>query len=213
MPITTVEYAAFQQAYDFFNRELFADSLPPILVTLQRKSSAFGYFSPDRFNSRQRTESAHEIALNPDHFGRTDQEILSTLVHEMAHTWQQEHGTPGRGRYHNQEWAAKMIALGLHPSDTGQPGGKTTGDRVSHYIVDGGPYAVAVAKLLGTGFVLNWKSTEPIPAQRVAKAASKTKYSCPDCGLNAWAKPDQQLICGECYDGGDGEIRHLEQLD
>ena len=30
------------------------------------------------------------------------------------------------------------------------------------------------------------------------KAASKTKYTCPDCGVNAWAKPLVALICGDC---------------
>ena len=50
--------------------------------------------------------------MNPKYFGKTDVWILSVLVHEMAHVWQQEHGKPGRGRYHNKEWAAKMLALG-----------------------------------------------------------------------------------------------------
>jgi transcription elongation factor Elf1 len=35
-------------------------------------------------------------------------------------------------------------------------------------------------------------------ASRRRKAASKTKYTCPVCGLNAWAKPDAHLICGDC---------------
>jgi len=26
----------------------------------------------------------------------------------------------------------------------------------------------------------------------------KTNYTCLQCGLNAWAKPDVHLICGEC---------------
>lgn len=30
------------------------------------------------------------------------------------------------------------------------------------------------------------------------KAASKTRYTCPGCGLNAWGKPGIYLICGEC---------------
>ena len=33
---------------------------------------------------------------------------------------------------------------------------------------------------------------------RKTKSASKTRYSCPTCGLNAWAKPDVSLICGDC---------------
>jgi transcription elongation factor Elf1 len=43
-------------------------------------------------------------------------------------------------------------------------------------------------------------------AQAKAKNASKTKFTCPDCGQNAWAKPNALLICGSCYEGGDGDI-------
>jgi hypothetical protein len=40
--------------------------------------------------------------LNPDHFGRTDELILSTLVHEMAHVWQKTHGKMPRRDNHNR---------------------------------------------------------------------------------------------------------------
>jgi hypothetical protein len=33
---------------------------------------------------------------------------------------------------------------------------------------------------------------------RRRKAASKTKSTCPACGLNAWAKPEVNLVCGDC---------------
>jgi len=39
-----------------------------------------------------------------------------------------------------------------------------------------------------------------------AKKSSKTKFTCPDCGQNAWAKPGALLICGECFDEGEGDI-------
>jgi hypothetical protein len=32
-----------------------------------------------------------------------------------------------------------MKEIGLHPSATGEPGGKETGKHMSHYIVSGGP--------------------------------------------------------------------------
>ena len=140
--ITPAQYRAFQEAYDFFNAELFPGSLHHVLVTLQRHAKAQGYFSPDRFTARTEKAAAHELAMNPDSFtGRTDEEILSTLAHEMAHVWQQSHGTPPRRSYHDQQWAAKMKEIGLRPSDTGQVGGKETGQSVSHYIIPGGAYA------------------------------------------------------------------------
>jgi hypothetical protein len=205
--ITLKEYQGFQRAYDFFNRELFTRSLPQVLVTLQRHANTRGYFSPERFNGRIERQTVHELALNPDNFtGRTDAMILSTLVHEMAHVWQQTYGEPSRRGYHNRQWADKMRGIGLQPTSTGEPGGMETGQSMTHYILPEGRYAKAYAKLAAAGFQLYWQS---IPAVGSAKKSSKTKFTCPDCGQNAWAKPGALLICGECYDEGEGDISFM----
>ena len=207
--ITPAQYRAFQEAYDFFNAELFSGSLPHVLVTLQRHAKARGYFAPERFTGRIEETAVHELAMNPDSFtGRTDEAILSTLAHEMAHVWQQSHGTPPRRSYHDRQWAAKMKEIGLQPSTTAAPGGKETGQSVTHYILPGGPYAKAYARLKATGFQLHWQSA-PQGGQAKAKKASKTKYTCPECGQNAWAKPGTLLICGDCYDDGEGDTCFL----
>ena len=41
-PITSAEYGAFQDAYDYLNAVLFGSSLPYVLVTLQRHAKARG---------------------------------------------------------------------------------------------------------------------------------------------------------------------------
>jgi len=139
-----------------------------------------------------------EIALNPDTFeNRSDTEILSTLVHEMTHLWQSHYGKKvSRKSYHNAEWAGKMELIGLMPSDTGKPGGKRTGQRMTHYIIEAGPFQVEVEKLIKSGFKLTWQCKSTEAKQKQPK--SKIKYSCPECGQNAWAKPDAKLMCGQC---------------
>src|SRR5262245_63175915 len=82
------------------------------------------------------------------------------------------------------QWGAKMMEIGLHPSSTGEPGGKETGATVSHYIIDGGPFAQAFARLKVTGFELRWQSRAD-DRERQKKAANKTKYKCTTCGKNA----------------------------
>jgi predicted SprT family Zn-dependent metalloprotease len=207
--LTLQEYQGFQKAYDFFNRELFADSLPQVLVTLQRHANTRGYFSPQRFKGRVEKASVHELALNPDTFtGRTDEMILSTLVHEMCHVWQETYGNPSRRGYHNREWAGKMREVGLQPTTTGEPGGRETGQAVTHYILPDGKYTQAFVKLADTGFQLRWQSL-PFGKQGRAKKSSKTKFSCPECGQNAWAKPSAALICGECFSNREGEARYV----
>jgi predicted SprT family Zn-dependent metalloprotease len=57
-----------------------------------------------------------EIALNPAYFAeRTTKEILSTLVHEMVHVWQQHQGAPSRTGYHNAEWPRRWKNSGSSP--------------------------------------------------------------------------------------------------
>lgn len=191
------EYLTLQDAYDYYNVHLFGGSLPQCLITYQRHRKARGYFSGDRFALRNDDEqTTDEIALNPAAFGRSDEGILSTLVHEMCHLWQHHSGKPSRNAYHNKEWGRKMIEVGLIPSATGQPGGKQTGQSVSHYIVPGGPFETTTRELLATGITLRWRSKEREGGDVVSK--NKVKYTCPACGLNAWAKPDVHIVCGEC---------------
>jgi hypothetical protein len=160
--LTLKEYQGFQRAYDFFNRELVAGSLPQVLVTLQRHANTRGYFAPLRFKGRIDKQSVHELALNPDNFtGRSDELILSTLTHEMCHVWQETYGEPSRRGYHNRQWARKMREVGLQPTSTGEPGGMETGQAVTHFILPEGRYARAYAQLSDSGYQLHWQS---IPA-------------------------------------------------
>lgn len=197
---TTTTYTSLTEAFDFFNAELFAGELPHCLITMQRKSKAYGYFAGNRFASVSNlNQVTDEIALNPTPFrDRSTEEILSTLVHEMAHLWQHHHGKTSRNGYHNAQWAAKMTAIGLVPSSTGAPGGKETGQKVSHYIAAGGPFQAAFRKLEARGFepllIELWGDEK----KAKKKAESKTKYTCGGCDANVWGKPGLHIVCGEC---------------
>jgi len=200
MTHTVRQYGTFQAAYDHFNGALWRGKLPPCLITLQRKSRARGYFLGDGFVARHGDGKTDEIALNPDAFaGRTDRQILSTLVHEMAHLWQHHLGTPSRRAYHNKEWAGEMERVGLMPTDTGAPGGQRVGQRVTHYIVDGGPFDVAASVFLADHVAVEWASAcggaDGKGKAAKASAKSKTKFTCPVCGQNAWAKPGAMIAC------------------
>ena len=140
--ITEVEYGDWQKAFDFFKEHLFKERwLPDVFITYQRRAHSRGYFSPDSFSARDGKSGKHELALNPNAFvDRTDEQIVSTLVHEMTHLWQQVFGKPPSRNYHNKEWAAKMESIGLMPSNTGAVGGKETGQQMTHYIIPGGAY-------------------------------------------------------------------------
>src|SRR6478752_5525940 len=103
--ITTVEYGGLQAAFDYLNKALFDGELPDVFITYQRHAHMRGYFSPDRFSARVGNFGKHELALNPDAFiDRSDEQITSTLGHEMTHLWQHIFGKPSSRGYHNREW-------------------------------------------------------------------------------------------------------------
>ncbi len=201
---THKNYNDFVKAYDFLNRRLFSGELPPCLITMQRKNRTYGYFSGDRWKEAQGETKADEIALNPEHFqSQGTEEVLSTLAHEMVHLWQFHFGRRPQKAYHDKQWANKMKEIGLIPSSTGKPGGKETGQKMSDYIEKGGRFEKVCAALIKSGFVVPYLDQAYVPGAeengtRTKKAASKTKYTCTDCGLNAWAKPDVSIFCGEC---------------
>lgn len=208
----TIEMAeALQQAFDFYNRELFSGRIPEALIILQHHKRYYGYYHEANIQSPAGdVGNIDEIAMNPDHFAnRTIEEVLSTLVHEMVHARQHHFGAVTKTA-HNKEWADMMREVGLEPSSTGAPGGKPTGRSVSHYIIEGGEFARVTAKLLATGFVLPWAARPPLSDEAKAKAKkkaeSKSKYTCPACRANAWAKPGARLICGAEHDDGQPRV-------
>lgn len=205
---TRETYDPLQQAYENLNRSLFEGELPNCLITLQRSKKSYGYFCGDRFGRADGTLT-DEIALNPSHFrDRPQEEVLATLAHEMVHLWQHHFGRPGRGRYHNREWADRMKAIGLQPTSTGTEGGDETGDVMGHMILPDGPFDRAVKKLLGRASVVAWieqpekrAMAEEADGNEGAEAESKSgkrvRYLCPQGDMKAWAKHGAKLVCGE----------------
>lgn len=204
---TTEQFTAYQAMYAYFNRVLFAGQLAPVILNFSRASArTLGFFAPKRWG--RGADSTHEISLCPSYLAlRPPKETASTLVHEMAHAWQEEHGKPGRGRYHNQEWADKMKAIGLQPTATGELGGPETGDSMTHVIVKGGPFDRAY-DAMPKDCQLPWTSFDR-EKSKTKRKPSKVKFTCATCGCNAWGKPTLSLMCGDCEE----QMEPAELLD
>ena len=168
--------------------------MPPCLVTLQRRANALGYFAHDRFEHRDEREPTDEIALNPKH-------IIERPPEDTLRRWCTRWCTSGSTGSASRAAAGTttpngptmMQEIGLEPSSTGAPGGKRTGDRVSHYIVAGGPFDLACQAFLAKNPGLLW-GDRPVEPKSGGKRA---KYVCPEDGIAMWGRPGVQLLCGE----------------
>ena len=82
-----------------------------------------------------------------------------------------------------------------------------TGDKVGHTIEPDGRFALAAKTFLernSLGLYID-RAGEDEKKARTRKAASKTRYTCPACELNAWAKPGVNLVCGDCQEEMESE--------
>lgn len=225
---TTENYATLQTAYDEANRELFGGELPHCMIILLKKSPKnSGHYAPMRYQGvadDNKDSILDEIAINPAIVRLDPMEVLQTLVHEMCHLWQHHYGKPSRNGYHNKEWGAKMDEVGLPPSNTGEPGGKRTGQQMADYVQPGGRFE-NWAKSFFSKYVIRWGAsdhslkgtnfgamlgggagaeTEAEPSEETpAKPKSKIKYSC-DCS-NVWGKPGLAITCRSCKKNMDPE--------
>lgn len=214
----------------FLNHKCWDGKLTNPAFTLARKPNSLGSFHPNRFE-RIDGQTAHEICLNPEPLSKaSDYFTLRVIAQQMAWQAREEFGPPrnrkGSSSYCDEVTADFMDAIGLKPTATGQPGGKRTGAKMFHIVVENGPFDLAARELLASGFVFRWrdrvietqqddtsdqdagdsprshKTTSARAAHsgstKIKKSKDRVKFTCPGCGLNAWSKPSASIKCAPC---------------
>ncbi|HVT63415.1 MAG TPA: SprT-like domain-containing protein [Legionellaceae bacterium] len=193
MTPTKIQFEAYQNTFDYFNKELFEGKLPHVFLNFSRRAKAYGFFAPKRWNSNGTV--CHEISLNPSLLKRPIIEVCSTLVHEQCHLKIEEDGKASKNGYHSKVWADLMEQVGLMPSSTGYEGGKRTGLRVSHYIIPGGRFEVAFNNI-PKEYLLPMVCDD-LELRKVQPQA-RSKYSCEPCNVKVYGKPELSIKCGLC---------------
>jgi hypothetical protein len=91
-----------------------------VSLTVERlRCTRLGHFMPGHNGFGLRGE----IAINRAYLRRRDYwQTLGTLLHELLHAWQQAHGRPARGNYHNKEFREKALGYGLAVGQYGHTG-------------------------------------------------------------------------------------------
>lgn len=171
-------------AANHFSKQLFSGSLPAHAITLQRGMAGASVFIPARWRGASGAVG-HEIALNPTRFARRPLlSLFQSLVREQCHLWQHQFGRPTRPGYHNLEWSKKMGTLGFRICAEDAPG-RQTGQNISLDPVGDGPFVMACARLVRSGFSIEWldRGFEEEPA-----------WETPERALDLEAQVRQQLL-------------------
>lgn len=211
---TTEQYTSIETIYDYYNKHLFDGKLSGCMLSFTRRKNTAGYFSPNSWTKRSSKTNVHEIAINPETTDLKDHEFHQTLVHEMVHQWQEEFGTPSRKCYHNKEWAAKMVEVGLMPYNVNEPD-KMTGQSVSDRLMEGEKLFYLIQQLEKDNFFVplepkryTYRPILPVAdgvgeneteeqQEDTSKNGKKFKFTC-SCKTNLWGKYDLDVTCNSC---------------
>ena len=157
--VTPIEYSGLQDAYDHFNAALFARDAAGRFYNVPTKGKQRRLlFARSFFRSRRETWPPRARA-QPRCFHRPNRRAdLQTLVHEMAHAWQHHCGTPAARGYHNKEWVGKNEVDRPDAVEHRHGRRQRNRARMSDYIIPGGAFSQAYAKLAANGWKLNLQS-------------------------------------------------------
>ena len=131
-----------EEMFDLFNQHFYSNELtrPAITISPDGGRGAYGWCSIHEIWNAE-NELYREINLCAEYLDRPIAEIAATLLHEMSHLYNLQHGiqdVSNNGYYHNMKFKATAEAHGLHIDHQNRPANIPTAGRFYlFYIVYG----------------------------------------------------------------------------
>jgi len=175
--------AFLYEQVDLMRAELFAGQVPEVVLSFDvTDRRTLGHYHLKRNGLGVRWA----LNLNPVHLARPVFEVLSTLLHELAHAWQHEHGTPSKPPHHNREFRDRCEAFGIPTDEGGHDLGVRHGTPFEGYCRRHGiafpPPPGAAEPAAGGPGLPGPTPLLPVPPAK-PRGSKMKKWTCP-CGVN-----------------------------
>ena len=193
----TTAVEELQKFFILLNHKYFGGELEMPIITLNTDTTpgAYGWITVNKVWNSKEGEWYREINLCAEHLHRDTELIISTLLHEMCHLYNIQHGikdTSRGGRYHNKEFkhTAEKYSLIVEKCE-----------KNGYCITKPTPELIAFVEenVNADCFDLERIKTYKGGKQKVTKQSTK-KYICPVCDLIVRASKDitGRLKCVDC---------------
>lgn len=184
-----------QSAFNAANRDLFGGELQKVVITAKegQRKHAYGWITLQKGWIQGKVER-YEINISSEYLTRPVVDVMCTLVHEMCHLWNIQHGIQDCSRagvYHNKAFrdcAEKHLLLVEHCAHIGY--GRTSPSSA---------FAAWVHDNIGVSSFRIYQKGEEDSGEKKKKPSSTRKLVCPECGATVRATKEVNVICGDCW--------------
>lgn len=192
-----IAISELHRAFYKFNHDLYNNELPEPAILIQNKGNkknVLGWCSTKEIWIDETTkEMKYEINIVAEYLNRPVNEIMSTLLHEMAHLYDLVNDIKDvtrAGTYHNKNFKETAESHGLIIEHDKKIGWSLS--RVN-------PEAEALIKTFKLNpEAFNLARIDIINTSGTKKKSSVRKYVCPCCGNIVRTTKELNIICGDC---------------
>ena len=167
-------------AFNHHNKNIFNNELEFHLYSINR-NDIMGFFSGEVLTKENWKDKSFHIKL----------------LHYMLHLVQEKERTASPRGYHNKRFAELSDKIDLPATVTGLPGGKNTGQYMSHYCIPNGISDNSI-NIFPTDNI-EFELIPVIESNQNSGKSSWIKYKCP-CGNIVKARPNTMNVSFNCWE-------------
>ena len=191
------------------NKHYYHGELPEPIISLKKTPSAYGHITCSKVWQAGDT-AKYEINISSATLARPIEETAATLLHEMAHEYNLEHGiqdTSRGGFYHNTAFKTTAEAHGLHIEHHPKYGWTVTSptEELLDFIIFMGWQDIQMVERIGWQDVAGGTQKPTTPKEGGESKPTKVKSSsrkwvCPKCGTIIRSTKEVRVMCADCME-------------
>lgn len=195
-----------EKLFRMLNADWFNNELPEPIITIQSTPRAYGHYTTyDAWTSKG--EGRREINIGAGTLDRPIEEIVSTLVHEMCHMYNDlilnvQDCSGSSHMYHNKAFKRAAESHGLIVTHTRYGWSRTeVSDTLFEYILDNDIQEIKLNRNESHGIRIAGGNAAANGGATIAGTVNKghsIRYQCPSCKQIARTTKKARLICGDC---------------
>ena len=189
-----------EKIFRALNQDSFGGEIEEPIITLKKTPSAYGHVTESDTWLRK-GESVRELNISTNYLTRPIEDIVATMIHEMVHLWNMQHGIKDTSRsysYHNEKFRDEAEKHMIHIEKDEKYGWTITSptDELLEYILEKGWSEISMNEGIDLSDLFG-KGTAKPPKSTGTKSNSR-KYQCPKCKNSVRATKCVNIKCGDC---------------